>query len=186
MDFDPSQTADTLCPLFMEDALADISVFGPDKVDIESVVQEALQSRLPDEDIVVDQEASITPLPRSFSEATTAAEMLQVLRKYADEVLHPQTGKGRLSEKSPSPLEPATNQELHEKLLKTTMDTSGFPKAAQIVLDHIMLLRAQERYLFNYEMNHQILADDPWLQDVWSWIGGKSNVRRGLSLADGS
>ncbi|KAJ9155102.1 WD repeat domain-containing protein [Pleurostoma richardsiae] len=179
MEFEPSQIAQTLGPLFMEDALDDIPIFGENKADVETLVQGALRARLPDEDIVVDREASTTPLPKSFHEAGSVAEKLRVLRKYANEVLHPPveellSEKSSVSgkEKTQPPTGPPSNRELHEKLLKSVMDTKGFPKAAQVILDHVMLLRAKERYLFDMERNHIVLADDPWLRDVWSWIGG--------------
>jgi hypothetical protein len=33
--------------------------------------------------------------------------------------------------------------------------------------------RALEGYHFGCKRNKKIVADDPWLQDVWEWIGGK-------------
>ncbi len=64
------------------------------------------------------------------------------------------------------------SRERHEKshyvLLK------GFISAgtAYAVLNALMLQRCRKHYLFDCEKNREILADDPWLQDVWLWIEG--------------
>lgn len=46
----------------------------------------------------------------------------------------------------------------------------GLPKKAQAILDHAMLLRSKEKYLFDYPANIDITSDDPWLQDLWHWV----------------
>lgn len=46
------------------------------------------------------------------------------------------------------------------------------PSQGHIVLNHIMLLRAKEKYLFHTKTNQKVVADDPWLQDVWAWVAG--------------
>ncbi|KAL8723517.1 MAG: hypothetical protein Q9181_007268 [Wetmoreana brouardii] len=37
--------------------------------------------------------------------------------------------------------------------------------------------RCVQGYLFDYETNMGIVADDPWLQDMWDWIGSKPTSR---------
>jgi hypothetical protein len=32
--------------------------------------------------------------------------------------------------------------------------------------------RCKEGYLFDCALNKEIVADDPWLQDLWAWVGG--------------
>ncbi len=39
-----------------------------------------------------------------------------------------------------------------------------------------MLLRAKEKYLFDFALNQTIAADDPWLRDTWAWVAGECNL----------
>jgi hypothetical protein len=36
--------------------------------------------------------------------------------------------------------------------------------------------RCEEGYLFNCLKNKEIVADDPWLQEMWLWIGGRHHI----------
>lgn len=182
MGFEPSQTLETLGPLFMENALSDVPVFGPDRADFDAIAQAALRSQPPEDDYLTDEEASVTPLSNRFYSAKTVSDKLKAIRAYSQDVLHPNNRKEDVYEKDFSglvksltgvALGPATNLGLHESLLKSTMDTAGFPKPAQVVLDHVMLLRAKEKYLFDCKVNRVVIEDDPWLQDVWDWIAGQ-------------
>lgn len=68
-----------------------------------------------------------------------------------------------------------SNQQAHENLLTTTLNTQGLPRKAQVILDHAMLLRSKEKYLFDYLANINITSDDPWLQDLWHWVASGYN-----------
>lgn len=185
MSFEPAQTAETLGPFFQENALSEIPIFGPDKADVGAIADAALQTYPPEDDILIDQAASNVPLPESFIKATTIAEKLKALRAYIWGISYPDVAAkddlqrtfdqmmlinnredGREGSSKPS------NHALHEGLLKSTMETSGVPKAAQAVLDHVMLLRAKEKYLFDCRVNRAVVSDDPWLKSVWGWIEG--------------
>jgi WD repeat-containing protein mio len=65
-----------------------------------------------------------------------------------------------------------SSREHHEK--SHYMLLKGFISAntAYAMMNALMLQRCRKRYLFNYELNREILVDDPWLQDVWLWIEG--------------
>jgi len=65
-----------------------------------------------------------------------------------------------------------SNQDRHEKLLDLTQ-LKGLPLESQAILDHVMLLRAKEKYLFDCQLNQRVISDDPWLRDIWAWIGGE-------------
>ena len=39
-----------------------------------------------------------------------------------------------------------------------------------------MLFRAKEGYLFDYAKNSRIVADDPWLRDIWAWVAGADEM----------
>lgn len=65
-----------------------------------------------------------------------------------------------------------SSRDRHEQLL--TQAWHNHPPN-YILPDHInsiMLSRIKQGYLFNCRRNINILDDDPWLQDVWTWIEG--------------
>lgn len=185
MKFEPSQTVETLGPLFRENALSEIPIFGPDKADAGAVADTAMQTYPPEGDLLTDELASDVLLPETFNKATTIAEKLKALRAYIWGISYPdvagsddfhrifdQTMLIRFREDWREGSSNPSNHALHEGLLKSTMEIAGFPKAAQAVLDHVMLLRAKEKYLFDCRVNCVVVADDPWLKSVWGWIEG--------------
>ncbi|EQB52400.1 WD repeat domain-containing protein [Colletotrichum gloeosporioides Cg-14] len=72
MEFEPSQSSDMLGPLFVEEALSDIAIFGPDKVDVQTVVDKTLQARFSAadlnnaEDAAQDGGMKLSPLDLSY------------------------------------------------------------------------------------------------------------------------
>lgn len=185
MMFEPNQTAETLGPFFAENALSDISIFGPNKADVGAIMDEAMQNGALNYDWLVDETASEVPLPEVFAQATTIAEKLKVLRWYIWRITYPEIFEKedfrhishplvllKLENAGPEDSSTRSCRSLHEMLLKTTMDTAGFPRAAQAVLEHVMLLRAKEKYLFDCSVNRAVVDDDPWLKSVWAWIEG--------------
>jgi len=183
MQFEPSQAAEILGPLGLEDALSNVPLFGRGRADVDGIIKRCLQSRAQDSEVIVDEQACKAPLPKSFTEASTIAARLRALRSYSKEHLQQQgAGTGPSTKASGvadgmAPLSssagnPTTNRELHEELLSTTLNVRGFPVEAQTVLDHVALLRAKEKYLFDCELNRTVVSDDLWLRDVWAWIGG--------------
>ncbi|EJT81906.1 hypothetical protein GGTG_01880 [Gaeumannomyces tritici R3-111a-1] len=188
--FEPHQATQILAPAISEDELADIPIFGGKKPDVLGIVQGSLQTRIPSTDLLQDLAAKDSPqLPESFKNAVSVAEKMRILRQYAKEHLRdaPQTASSRtdsatqaMSSLAVSQGRLITNRERHEELLSLAMGTMGFPKEAQIFLNHVPLLRAKEMYLFDYEKNRSIVADDPWLRDVWIWILGAEEA-----VADG-
>ena len=189
MQFEPTQAADILRPVVVEDALSNIPIFGPNKADLKPIIQQSLQSHGLQDEIILDHQAKETELPKAFSEASTVAGKLRALRSYSKERIIQQT-QNNTSTTQPSStngevdkdtIEEAstgrsfTNRRLHEMLLNNTLGVEGFPGEAQTVLDHVMLLRAKEKYLFDCQTNRKVVSDDPWLRDVWAWIAGKSH-----------
>lgn len=184
MQFETNQTKETMGPFIVENALFDIPIFGPDRADIDAIADTTLEEYDPEGELLVDELASSADLPESFAVATTLAEKMKALRKYIwginrpdideddfEKTDHP-TMLSRLQADGPQETSQHSSRSLHEALIKSTMETAGFPKPAQVVLDHIMLLRAQERYLFDCRVNRAVVDDDPWLKSVWGWIGG--------------
>ena len=160
MDFEPPQAHEILAPLLTEQALSDMPVFGPGKVDVRSSVAKTLADTSTEHPLAaeVSQDLSSSVL---FEQATSVAEKLRVLRLAAKQ------GKDEPDEALLSQLE------RHEKLLTATNDMAGLSSKERFVVDHTMLLRAQEGYRFDFAKNQKIVADDPWLRDVWVWVAGE-------------
>lgn len=184
MKFEPAQGSEILGPVFIESALSETPIYGPDKVDAEAIADKALETCLPEDSILLDTAASDAPLPLAFNQATTVAEKLRALRAYNRDVARADSVDKDGSKALDDNVEALTgislessssrsSRSLHESLLASTLETAGFPQGAQIVLDHIMLLRAREKYLFDCHVNRAVVADDPWLKGVWGWIEGQ-------------
>lgn len=189
MKFEPGQTAETLGPFLRENALSEIPIFGPDRADVGAIADSAMQTYPQEDDLLVDEAASDVPLPEAFTKATTIAEKLKALRAYIWGISYSDVvGKDephrifdqmmliKMRNDWQEGLSKPSNHALHEGLLKSTMEIAGFPKAAQAVLDHVMLWRAKEKYLFDCRTNRAVVADDPWLKSVWGWIEGNSTI----------
>ena len=183
MKFEPSQTSEILGPIFIENALSEIPIFGPDKADVGAIAAKALETHLPGDGTLLDTAASDATLPVAFTQANTVAEKLQALRAYVQDVNRANSSNKdgnqgnydyieKLSGISLESSANRSNRSLHESLLGSTLATTNFPKDAQIILDHVMLLRAKEKYLFDSRVNRAVVADDPWLKSVWGWIEG--------------
>ena len=173
-----------LAPLFVEKELSEAPIFGPEKIDLDVIVEEATQTPVPTSGLVEDRCASDVPLPESFTKATTTAERMRALRAYVKEISEakgPSNGNALAddiakasSELSISAEGPPSCRELHEDLLESLIKAQGLPRDAQVVFDHVMLLRAKERYLFDGAINRNVVVDDAWLRYVWNWIAGKT------------
>ncbi|KAK9779587.1 putative GATOR complex protein MIO zinc-ribbon like domain-containing protein [Seiridium cardinale] len=186
MEFEQYQTSNMLGPMSVQQALAEVPIFGEPKPDIEGLIQKALQPHhaFP-HDYTEDVMTSSGQLPEFFSQGLSTAQKLQGLRGFSrTSVKKAKSGSevsqlGSLEELTQSMddlstlrTEPPSNRQLHEKLLSQNIDPRGLPKEAQIMLDHILLLRANSRYLLDPAINRDVVSDDPWLRDLWDWISG--------------
>ncbi|RYC61195.1 hypothetical protein CHU98_g5007 [Xylaria longipes] len=189
----PSYTSDhhpeVMGSLLFDDAVKDIPLFGDEKIPVAAIASRALELPPPEADTVLDLEAQDN-LPQSFTEATTTAGKILALRKQSqkssryqessDDGQYTVTLSDGLNQTPPdaagSSTGPVSNRQAHENLLATTLNTKGFPKAAQIVIDHVMLLRSKEKYLFDYPANINIVSDDPWLKNLWLWVARASSA----------
>lgn len=179
MEFEPSQAPSILGPLFTEGLLSDVPLFGPEKADVHALVKEALHLSTQYGDLIVDEAATNIPAQLDLSGALTVADKIKALRQYQqDYLLRPKNLGGENNGKNDSTKqgngEPLEQRERHETFLSDKMESLGLPSEGHAVLDHVMLLRAKEKYLFSTETNQKVVADDPWLQNVWGWVAGKS------------
>lgn len=174
-------------PLLVKEAVSDVPLFGHKKANIDAIVNSTLLAQPVEYHVTQDDEASPVPLPDSFNESMSVADRLRALRGFSKETLKTgkpaiQVGNQRSSleqmtlemdELSTDCTGPPSNRRLHEQLLSLGQQTKGFDKKAQVFLDHLPLVRANEKYLFDFAANRDIVSDDPWLRDLWDWIAGK-------------
>ncbi|RWA12157.1 hypothetical protein EKO27_g2955 [Xylaria grammica] len=184
--FDATQYPEVMGSLLVDDALKHTPLFGNEKKSVATIISQVLELLPPETDVVSDFEAE-DPLLQSFTETTTTAGKILTLRKYNRKTSQSQDSSrhsgtpGESLDKTPSDATGSgiglvSNQQAHENLLATTLNTKGFAKEAQVVLDHVMLLRSKEKYLFDYAANINIASDDPWLKDLWLWVARASSA----------
>ncbi|KAH6850264.1 hypothetical protein B0I37DRAFT_109860 [Chaetomium sp. MPI-CAGE-AT-0009] len=159
MNFEPPHALDIFGPFLTEQALSDIPLFGPHKASVKSLVEKSLTSAAPDGHLLTEESKGSRP-SLLFDDASPVADKLKALRLAAKQ------GNEQPDEALLSQLE------RHEKLLTDARDMAALSSKERFVLDNMMLLRAQEGYRFDFVKNQDIVADDPWLRDVWAWAAG--------------
>ncbi|KAF3769858.1 hypothetical protein M406DRAFT_246127 [Cryphonectria parasitica EP155] len=182
LSLESNQAKDTLGPFVLENFLSNLPIFGPDRASVAAMADRARGDFTADHGRLEDEMASSVPLPETFTSASTISEKLKALRGYKWGITNPDLAEKedltlygpmtliKLQEGLPEESSNVASRSLHESLLRSTMETAGFPRAAQLVLDHTMLSRAKEKYLFDCRVNRTVVDDDPWLKDVWGWI----------------
>lgn len=174
MQFDSKQGMEVLAPTLVDQALHDVPIFGADKIAVKEGIEAALKKQDTSSAMVERVDEIDTPMPESFYAAKTVAGKLRSVRAFIKdlEAKNPSAaGRARV----PNELSLASNsiescREFHEALLASTVKTKGLPSEAQSSVDHAMLLRAKEKYLFDPTVNRKIVSDDPWKRYVWDWI----------------
>ncbi|KAG6022857.1 hypothetical protein E4U41_002147, partial [Claviceps citrina] len=185
MQFEPAQMPDMLGPLMTERALADVPIFGPDKARVLDRINDTLQDREPTPLTVHHVDETCRPLPQTLRDGSTISQKLLSIRAYIkndepdEQAEDDQRGQKNSSPRHlysrPSQISLASNSlnsshERHEALLATLATAKGLPREAQSLVDHSMLLRAKEKYLFDAATNRNLMADDPWRRFLWDWI----------------
>lgn len=172
---DPSERDELLGPLFASEAKADTPVFGPQRFTlkttrarVESTVKKLLQSAEdPVVNLLIPTESGSGPELNS-SKPSTLSNNLEQLR-----------AEHKSSKTAVKKIDPAVSSkvlssiELHDKSHYTSASLGPSAQPKSDILDQIMLQRATRGYLFDCAQNLAIVADDPWLQDVWRWIKGR-------------
>lgn len=187
MQFDPSQASGMLGPLLVEQALAEVPLFGPDSVDIRTYIETTLRSTISASASVEDATATTSPLPAAFHDASTVAPKIRALRAFVrDEFkapvsangVKPRAGDTKIVQTETSEMSLASDslgscREIHDALLASLVEAEGLPREAQNIINHTTLLRAKEKYLFDAVANRDIVADDPWVKYVWDWVASQ-------------
>lgn len=174
MEFEPQQSQEILGPLLAEQALADVPLFGPEKAKLKKAIELAISPTADTEQVITKPTHTDNALSLPFSQVSSVADKLTALRLASKNTIA-QTPAATVhpSINLVSGAEPLSQLQRHESMLTQIKDISHLPSEGQAVLDHSMLFRAKEGYLFNYEANQRIVADDPWLRDVWAWVAGE-------------
>ncbi|EQK99651.1 WD40 repeat-like-containing domain protein [Ophiocordyceps sinensis CO18] len=184
MHFEPSQTVEMLGTFLAEQTMSEVPIFGPDKAHVQERLQSASKIRLTASATVEHVDRIATPLPDSFDNAKSVSEKLRSLRacnrdehgaSQTEDDAHSHIRGARHLDNGPNDISLASNslgscREMHEGLLSSLVAAKGLPREAQCVVGHTMLLRAQEKYLFDAATNRNIVSDDPWKMFIWDWI----------------
>lgn len=194
MQFEPSQATEMLGPLLIEQSLSEVPLFGPESAKIRADVETRLKSNTLSSVTIDDVAATETPLPDEFRSAPAVAAKVRALRAFvrdefkpnADRV-KPRVGDTKMEKSETTDLTLASDslgscREIHDALLASLAEVEHLPREAQCVLDHTMLLRAKEKYLFDAVLNRDIVADDPWVKYAWDWIASESMMVIWLEL----
>lgn len=175
MEFEAPQAHSLLGPLFTERALSDVPLFGSERANVNALVEKTMSPSAHVEELLAEAAAEGDNQLDISVKATPLADKLKALRLASNAPSQIQGAASGVKGQSNPQLGgvPSSQLQRHEKLLSEAK-TVGHPSSkTQAVLDHIMLLRAKEGYLFNFEKNQKIAADDSWLRDVWAWVAGK-------------
>jgi hypothetical protein len=104
--------------------------------------------------------------------------VLKPLETITEQVEEPSAASAALKDEdevgadvSPPPKPYPSSTEAHAKKVWAVSDHAS-AKLVYGVLSSQMIDRITQGYLFNSTRNQDILAADPWLQDVWAWVGG--------------
>lgn len=172
MALEPLQASSLLGPLLTEKALSDIPLFGSERANINGLVEKTMQTGVSSEELSTERPSEEIDLPEVVSADSSVAQKLVAIRKALKDVsLAASTDSGAQPKIAAPP-----QLQCHESLLTETKAASMLSNKAQVVLDHTMLLRAREGYLFNYQRNQKVVADDIWLRDVWAWVAGAEDA----------
>lgn len=174
MDFEPSQASGIYGPLLMEQALNGVPLFGEQKADVQTVVEETLHGHPSAADVHTTRPVNPS-VPPGAVKGKKIGEKLRALREMV--IRAGTSGRGgiasELAKASLSDAGPVSCRELHESLLSVLPQAKDLPPDAQADVDNAMLLRAKERYLFEPSVNRGVVSDDLWLKYIWDWIAGR-------------
>ncbi|PFH57397.1 hypothetical protein XA68_15130 [Ophiocordyceps unilateralis] len=187
MRFEPSQTVEILGTFLAEQTLSEVPIFGSDKGRIEERLQEALKNKTAVSTCVEHVDENPSPLPDSFHDAKSVASQLRSLRTYVgDDNGATQSEDGQANDFSLASNSLSSCRDMHEGLLSSLVTVKGLPREAQSAVDHVMLSRAKEKYLFDAAINREVVSDDPWKRFVWDWIADAEQAADGGGMLLGN
>ncbi|KAL9029091.1 MAG: hypothetical protein Q9196_002634 [Gyalolechia fulgens] len=69
-----------------------------------------------------------------------------------------------------------SSRDIHERWFEKTHLRSGSTIGAALATLDLSRRRCTQGYLFDCRKNMEIVANDPWLEDMWEWIGSKPKI----------
>ncbi|CZR54450.1 uncharacterized protein PAC_04334 [Phialocephala subalpina] len=165
-----------LGPLYATAAKADVPVFGAvgykslaTKEALNTAIINALESRNdPVVDLLAPRDSANQPLEDSVPTVEAMEDSFSQLR--IDKGVDKKAAQTQESAPDSKASKVHTSRELHDKSHYKTIGCIPADKATHDNLDHVMLQRAVDGYLFDCRTNKAVVDNDPWLQDVWEWI----------------
>ncbi|KAG5981296.1 hypothetical protein E4U55_003092 [Claviceps digitariae] len=188
MPFESSQTPVVLGPLLTEKARDAMPIFGPEKANIVDRLNDSLQDSESTPIAVQHVDETSQPLLQTLRSTSTISQKLLSIRTFTKnkQANQQQAKEGQESQTRqeampkhlnhwPHEISLASNslgscREFHEARLAMLANAKGLSREAQSLIDHSMLFRAKEKYLFNAATNRNVLSDDPWRRFLWDWI----------------
>ncbi|KAE8451231.1 hypothetical protein EG329_004395 [Mollisiaceae sp. DMI_Dod_QoI] len=173
---DPKERERMLGPLYATAAKTDVPVFGADgynssttKQALNNAIKKALESG---KDPVVDL---IAPVDITDHRPDVAVSPVEPMEDSFSQLRMDKSVDRKPPQKNETVPDlrvskAVSSRELHDKSHYSTIACLPADKATHDKLDHVMLQRAVDGYLFDCKINRAIVTGDPWLQDVWEWI----------------
>ena len=181
----PKERDRIIGPLFATEATADVPIFGAEKVNspaaksrLKAAIKRSLQSK---EDPVTDLLA-----PKNMGQMQNAVGENSII---LGEQLDNTVDKGHKDQLDTFEIKAGSkkafsSRELHDKSHYSNLGIDSAPTSRSEHPDSIMLQRVTDGYMFDCQKNMALVEDDPWLQDVWEWIAGKSQKASLLQFTD--
>jgi hypothetical protein len=183
---DPAEREKVIGPLYATAVKAEVPIFGPDKFTSKKI-QQALNST-----IKQDLESEDNPVVNSLATkksrmSQTSGRIIQCGEPLAEDLnkLELATQENGKECESRNLEKVMSSRERHDEAHYTTCLGTRTNVSKVDLLDHVMLQRAIDGYLFNCKANKAIVKDDQWLHDIWEWIEGKEAVHFTAESADG-
>lgn len=176
-------------PLLLEQALSDVPLFGKKKANISAVIEKTLRSNPSAADVKTERPSHLSIYPETLHGHSIAASLRTMRDVAGQKALKQKKGSAttdydaengavgevadKIADLSVSQEGPRSCRQLHEDLLSVLPQANWLNPEAQSDIDHAMLLRAKERYLFDPARNRAVVSDDLWLRYLWDWIAGR-------------
>ena len=178
---DSAEQERILGPLFETEATADVPIFGAEKFNsqkakslLKAAIKRSLQLK---EDPVIDL---LAPEDFKMGQSPSVIDLSSdpLTNQLSQTHLNDTVEKGHKAQLESSGINAGakkvfSSRELHDKSHYSVLSLESPTKSKSELLDHMMLQRAMDGYLFDCQKNKTLVVGDQWLQDVWEWIAGK-------------
>ena len=170
---DPSERDKVFGPLYATAAKAQIPIFGPEKFTSKNA-QQLLDSTLK-QDLQSEENPVVNLLPtKKLKMGQRPSDISQFGGSLSEDLEKLKVeSQGLKDTESTTSKKLSSHRELHDQAHYTVRLDATSTESKEELLNHAMLQRAIDGYLFDCKMNKAIVKDDLWLRDVWEWIEGR-------------